>query len=106
MLVKYHKMYLAVICHFMGWGVLCTITPSCCDASLPFQEPSVPPSLCVVLVGVDASLPQWTPPPACKQGSQEEYKCSCYLALCISPGLSLAKASALPLLTDSPADYQ
>lgn len=106
MLVKYHTMYLVVTCHFLGEGVLHTITASCCDSSLPFQESSAPPSSCVVLVGVDASLPQWTPPPACMQGSQEEYKCSCYLALRISQGLSLAKASALPLLSDSPADYQ
>ena len=69
MLVKYHKMYLVVTCQLMGEGMVYTITPSCCNSSLPFQEspdifkqhPLRPPSsLCMVLVGVGASLPQWT----------------------------------------------
>ena len=38
MLVKYHKMYLVVTCQLMGEGMVYTITPSCCNSSLPFQE--------------------------------------------------------------------
>ena len=54
-------MYLVVTCHFMGEGMLCTslhlvMTPHC-----PFRSLMAPSSLCVALVGVGASLPQWTP---------------------------------------------
>ena len=40
MLVKHHKKSLVVTCQFMGEGRLCTITLSCCNSSLPFQESS------------------------------------------------------------------
>lgn len=120
MLVKYHKMYLVVTCQLMGEGMVYTITPSCCNSSLPFQEspdifkqhpPAPPPLLCVwswwelVPASPSGHSRFQTSPPCIFARKLEQY---CCLALHSSQGLScfLAKASGLLLLSDSPTVYQ
>ena len=118
-LVKHHKMYLVVTCQLMGEGMVYTITPSCCNSSLPFQEspdifkphPTPRPLLCVwtwwelVPASPSGHSRFQTSPPCLFARKLEQY---CCLALHSSQGLScfLAKVFGLPLLSDSPTVYQ